>query len=214
MSHLLKAHIYVMHKNIHNISRKTPSVRTYLCSADKNPHPDAQAAFDALQDAYSTLAAADLRSQYDMDLARARKGRRLSIRRMRKLLKEWYEREGVCVCIYVCMYVCVLLTLPCVRGQVGESMQQLQPVATGDGSGGRRSQLGQAAGHPDTLGGRSGPHHLHASIHMLRCDVWWRSGEWVAGTRKMREEWLGHMLLLPSAADRWVMVDGVVGGHG
>ena len=39
-------------------------------------------------------------------------------------------------------------------------------------------------------------------------------GEWVAGTRKMREEWLEHMLLLPSAADRWVMVDGVVGGHG
>ena len=104
VSHLLKAHIYVMHKNIHayihtyTYSRKTPSVRTYLCSADKNPHPDAQAAFDALQDAYSTLAQSDLRSQYDMDLARARKGRRLSVRRLRKMMKEWLE------CAYFCMY--------------------------------------------------------------------------------------------------------------
>ena len=62
----------------------------WLFCADKNPHPDAQAAFDALQDAYSTLTQSELRSQYDMDLARARKGRRLSIRRTRKLLNEWY----------------------------------------------------------------------------------------------------------------------------
>ena len=81
----------------------------WLFYADKNPHPDAQAAFDALQDAYSTLTQADLRSQYDMDLSRARKGRRITLRRMRKLLKEWYVRiHGVSM--YVCMYVCVYIS--------------------------------------------------------------------------------------------------------
>eukprot|EP01035_Chromulina_nebulosa_P029484 gene29484-39077_t len=79
-----------------HIFHEIVSDKKALCSKKdhKNPHPDAQAAFDALQDAYSTLTQADLRTQYDMDLSRARKGRRITIRRMRKLLKEWWVNLG------------------------------------------------------------------------------------------------------------------------
>jgi len=61
--------------------------KIFLICTDKNPHPDAQIAFDALADAYSALATPLKRQEYDEERTRQIalfRARRFNLRRMRK----------------------------------------------------------------------------------------------------------------------------------
>ena len=54
---------------------------------DKNPHPDAKEAFDALQDAYDSISSPSRREEYDQEIMRKmriQKARRWNARRIRK----------------------------------------------------------------------------------------------------------------------------------
>jgi curved DNA-binding protein CbpA len=57
---------------------------------DKNPHPDAKAAFDALQDAFATLAAPLKRDAYDKELRRRRGrwSRAVLVKKLRKRVSD------------------------------------------------------------------------------------------------------------------------------
>lgn len=58
------------------------------CAADKNPHPDAKAAFDAIQDAYDVLANPSKRRDYDKELMKMARVRSLTPRKLRKMVQE------------------------------------------------------------------------------------------------------------------------------
>ena len=63
---------------------------------DKNPHPDAKAAFDALQDSFNTLANYQKRADYDKDLQRTKRRKKFTVKRMKKFWKDlwfnWHSR--------------------------------------------------------------------------------------------------------------------------
>jgi hypothetical protein len=55
--------------------------------ADKNAHPDAKVAFDALQEAYDAISSPAKRAEYDQELSRkvrVARAKRWSVRRMKK----------------------------------------------------------------------------------------------------------------------------------
>jgi hypothetical protein len=61
-------------------------VPSYLL-ADKNPHPDAKEAFDALQEAYDAISTPAKRAEYDQEVSRRERiarARRWNTRRLRK----------------------------------------------------------------------------------------------------------------------------------
>eukprot|EP01033_Poteriospumella_lacustris_P008585 gene8585-6179_t len=58
---------------------------------DKNPHPDAKAAFDAIQDAYDVLANPSKRCDYDKELMKMARVRSLTPRKLRKMVQEGYN---------------------------------------------------------------------------------------------------------------------------
>jgi hypothetical protein len=55
---------------------------------DKNPHPEAKAAFDAIQDAYDTLSSPSKRSDYDKDLQRKARARRWTMKKLKQSLSD------------------------------------------------------------------------------------------------------------------------------
>ena len=57
---------------------------------DKNPHPKAKAAFDAIQDAFKTLATPLARSEYDRDFSRKN---RLTYKRLRKRVLAFFHNQ-------------------------------------------------------------------------------------------------------------------------
>eukprot|EP01032_Pedospumella_encystans_P007813 gene7813-9321_t len=74
--------------------RKAYRAKTLLVHPDKNPHPDAQLAFDALADAYSALATPVKRQQYDEERTRQialSRARRFNLRRVRKYVTGQFE---------------------------------------------------------------------------------------------------------------------------
>jgi hypothetical protein len=67
-----------------------PLALLFACAylrADKNPHPDAKVAFDALQEAYDAISSPTKRAEYDQELSRkvrVARAKRWSVRRMKK----------------------------------------------------------------------------------------------------------------------------------
>lgn len=63
-------------------------------TTDKNPHPDAQEAFDALQEAYEELSSPARRAQYDQEAQRRivmAKARRWNMRRLKKWVVDYVD---------------------------------------------------------------------------------------------------------------------------
>ena len=58
---------------------------------DKNPHPDAKNAFDALQDAYDTLSSPSKRADYDKERNKLANSRKLTWKRLQRKTKDWYR---------------------------------------------------------------------------------------------------------------------------
>ena len=68
--------------------RKSYRALALVVHPDKNPHPDAKAAFDALQDAFETLSSPAKRKAYDEQMRRILASRRLTPKRFKKIIKD------------------------------------------------------------------------------------------------------------------------------
>lgn len=60
---------------------------------DKNPHPDAKAAFDAIQDAYDVLANPAKRKDYDKELSKLARARAWNSKKVWKYLLDMWENS-------------------------------------------------------------------------------------------------------------------------
>ena len=90
-----------------------------LVHPDKNPHPQAKAAFDAIQDAFRTLSSPLTRLEYDRDFARRRK---LTFKRAKKKV----------IAFFVNNYSNFqLLYVNAMRGEVGQIRNELLSALQG-----------------------------------------------------------------------------------
>lgn len=62
-----------------------------LVHPDKNPHPRSELAFDGLQSAYEVLSDANSRREYDEEVRKLRRVRRLTARKLRRQCSEFYQ---------------------------------------------------------------------------------------------------------------------------
>lgn len=72
-------------------------LKIFVCrSSDKNPHPDAKDAFDALQESFEALSTPTRRAQYDQEVRRQQvvaRARRWNVRRLKKWLAGFVENS-------------------------------------------------------------------------------------------------------------------------
>lgn len=62
---------------------------------DKNPHPDAKEAFDAIQDAYVVLSSASKRKEHDMLLEKRARAKAWSLKKVRRAWGDsWYNTKS------------------------------------------------------------------------------------------------------------------------